>query len=121
METATWIIAGASLLNAFVLAVYAWFTWGIWRETERNARQTQELVSQSRADFKLHVLATYSQGRCAAMALGTPETRTDARIEAELWLLEGLLEKAFPTEWKEINLHKEKMAKERGPIVVNRS
>lgn len=28
METATWIIAAASMLNAAVLAIYAYFTWG---------------------------------------------------------------------------------------------
>lgn len=56
METATWVIAFSSLVNVMVLAVYAYFTWGIWKETQQGAQQTQSLVRQSRDAVKAPVM-----------------------------------------------------------------
>lgn len=112
METANWIVAGASVLNLLVLATYAWFTWGIWNETRQSARRTEELVEESRAEFKLHVLETYLQGRSAALALGDPQGHFEARTRYELVLLKGLLQMTFPDKWEEIRQFEEKIARD---------
>ncbi len=33
----------AAAINVLVLALYAWFTWGLWRETKRQALLTREI------------------------------------------------------------------------------
>ncbi len=62
METATWVIAAAGMLNVIVLAVYAWFTLGMWRETQRSALRTEDLARQSRDALKLQTLVTILNG-----------------------------------------------------------
>ncbi len=59
MENATWVIAAASLVNLLVLVAYAFFTWGIWRETQRSGERTEVLVREAIEGFKFRVLATY--------------------------------------------------------------
>jgi hypothetical protein len=113
----TWLMAGAGVINLIVLGAYAWFTWGIWSETQRSARRTEELAKQARDTFKLQVLGSYLQSRATAIAFGQPPGSSEARAQAELDLLEGLFRETFPDRWKEINAYREKAAREKGPYV----
>ena len=99
---ATWVIAGASVLNVIVLGAYAWFTWGIWRETQRNAIRTDQLARQSRDAFRLQLVATYfEQGR------NLPELSPDAALrydvaKSRLVVLKRLFRAAFPDHWSDV-------------------
>lgn len=104
---ATVVIAGATI-------VYVVVTRKLWLATMKTACRTEDLVKESRAQFKLHVLATYVQGRCAALALGDPEGRFEARTRHQLMLLKGLLRRTFPDQWEEIQKFEEEVAKDPG-------
>lgn len=41
------VVAAATVANVFVAVVYAVFTWGLWRETRRQATQTREMFEAS--------------------------------------------------------------------------
>lgn len=102
MESATWVIAAASVLNVIVLGAYAWFTWGIWSENQRSTRRTEDLAQQSRDALKLQIVMTILEGEHPVLeAAGVP------REFSGLWRRKGdevraLLEAAFPTLWQEI-------------------
>lgn len=102
METATWIIAGASALNMLVLCTYAWFTWGIWRETRQTALRTEDLARQSRDAFRMQILAVYQEETRQFLqpAKGSAFTRElrSARTDA----LTQLIRDAFPDQWPDI-------------------
>lgn len=95
METATWVIAGASVVNVLVLAVYAGFTWGIWRETRRTAERTELLARQARDAFRLNILVAYQEEIRSAREL--PQ-----KPVVGIRLMERAFHKAFPEEWPEI-------------------
>ena len=102
MESATWVIAAASVLNVIVLGAYASFTWGIWSENQRSTRRTEDLAQQSRDALKLQIVMTILEGEHPVLeAAGVP------REFSALWRSKGdevraLLEAAFPTLWQEI-------------------
>ena len=102
MQTATWVIAGASVLNVIVLGAYAWFTWGIWRETQRSARRTEELARLSRDTLKLQVLAHQVESTeklASQLASGDlPPKVCDLTMKH----YGSLLQRAFPEQFTEI-------------------
>ncbi len=73
METATWVIAGASIVNIIVLVMYAFFTWGIWRETRQGGRRTEELARQARDALWVQIGAILFQVREEALSRGRRE------------------------------------------------
>jgi hypothetical protein len=56
METATWVIAVTSMMNVVVLGVYACFTHGIWRETQKTALRTEDLARKSWETLKVQIV-----------------------------------------------------------------
>jgi hypothetical protein len=102
METATWVIAAASVVNLTVLAAYAWYTRGILEATRQGTLRTEELVRQSRDALKLQILVAILEGEHPLLeAAGIPRKWT------ALWRRKGdevraLLEAAFPALWQEI-------------------
>jgi hypothetical protein len=102
METATWVIAAASVVNLVVLGVYAWFTHGIWRETQQTALRTEDLARRSADAFRLQFLATYLQEiRAVSLAFdASPDAVQYAELGAEV--AARLLRDAFPDLWRTI-------------------
>jgi uncharacterized membrane protein len=102
METATWVIAGSSVLNLAVLAAYAWFTWGIWRETQTSALRTEELARQSRDAFRMQIVTSYLEETRQSLqpAKGSPITRELRAARARA--LARFLEEAFPDHWPDV-------------------
>lgn len=95
------IIAGASIVNVIVLIVYAVSTSGIRRATQRQAEETRrqaeltaELARQTKAAFRLQVLATYQDEIRAG--------RATSRSMAGVALLEKAFGLAFPDEWQDL-------------------
>ena len=102
VETATWVMAGASVLNVLVLIVYACFTWGIWKETREGGRRTEDFVRQAREALRLQVVATYMEEKrplpgAVRTADGYPQ-----EFKQHLEGVKTLLQKAFPEQWGEI-------------------
>jgi len=110
-----WIMAGASLLNLVVLAVYAYFTWGIWGETQRNAHLAEDQARLSRDIFKLQLLDTYSQVRASMAAYEREEEDGPAVVYARFRMLEVLLERAFPEDWTQLTELAQRKAHKKGP------
>jgi hypothetical protein len=98
----TWLMAGASVLNVIVLGVYAWFTWGIWGETQRSARRTEELVQQSREDFRLRLITAFLEetGRTVVPTGSDPAFIKLCQLRAQEVRL--LLKGSFPAGWVKI-------------------
>ncbi len=96
------LTAIATAVIALATIVYAIFTVKLWRATIKTACRTEDLVKESRDQFKLHVLATYVQGRCAALALSDHDGRYEARSGYEVILLKRLLRETFPEQWEAI-------------------
>jgi hypothetical protein len=46
------IIAGATVVNVAVTAVYAFFTWRLWQETGKQAKLTEQQAAQTRDMFE---------------------------------------------------------------------
>lgn len=103
VNAATWsnIVIGA--LNVVVLAVYAWFTWGIWDETRNSALRSEELVRQAREALKIHLLGTYCQVRTSAAPYEVDQGEDRSVIHARFRMLEVQLEKAFPELWEQLS------------------
>lgn len=102
MQTATWVIAVASLMNVLVLILYACFTWGIWKETREGGRRTEELARQAGQALRLQVVATYLE---ANGPLPGAVRDMDGYPQEFRQYLEGvktLLQTAFPEQWAEI-------------------
>ncbi len=102
METATWVISGASLMNVLVLILYAYFTWGIWKETREGGRRTEELARQAGEALRLQVVSTYLE---AGRPMPGAARNMDGYPQEFRQHLEGvktLLQKAFPEQWAEI-------------------
>ena len=102
METATWVIVGASLMNLLVMIFYVCFTWGIWKETREGGRRTEELARQAGQALRLQVVATYLE---AKRPLPGAVRNMDGYPQEFSQHLEGvktLLQKAFPEQWAEI-------------------
>ena len=120
METATWIIAAASILNIIVLAVYAYFTWGIWQETQRNAELAKQLTVQGRDGFKLQIVASYLQSREAALGFSVQQGSSEAHTQAELAIIAGVLKETFPDNWEALKLCIENVSRGHGPYISYR-
>jgi hypothetical protein len=114
METATWVIAAASALNVIVLGLYAWFTLGIWRETQRSGLRTEELARQARDTLKLQVLALFLEGtRQIASNLPSGDARPEvAKLAMRHYT--DLLRRAFPEQLTEIDRINEAVLNEEG-------
>jgi hypothetical protein len=98
---ATWVIAIASLVNVVVLAVYAYFTWGIWQETRQGAQQTLNLVRQSRDALKAQLMTVVLQGEEAikARVSGTPAAMNPW---GEIRGIRQQFSRCYPDLWREI-------------------
>ena len=102
MNTATWVIAGTSIGNLIVLGLYAYFTWGLWREAVRTALRTEELVRQARDALRLQVVATYlEEKRPLPGAVRTMDGYPE-EFRQHLEAVKTLLRKAFSDQWGEI-------------------
>lgn len=98
----TWLMAGASVVNLIVLAAYAYFTWGIWSETRRSARRTEELAKATYNAVLLQFVAILVQERNLLQERhGTTPARTRFpwRTFDDLW---ELFRKLLPEEWARI-------------------
>jgi len=102
MDTATWVIAGASIGNVIVLGLYAYFTWGLWSEAARTALRTEELVRQATDALRLQVVATYlEEKRPLPGAIRTMDGYPEESRQ-HLEAVKTLLRKAFSDQWGEI-------------------
>jgi hypothetical protein len=75
MDTATWVIAGASIGNVIVLGLYAYFMWGLWSEAARTALRTEELVRQATDALRLQVCYVRSSGRAKRISASCDRRR----------------------------------------------
>lgn len=102
MDILNWLNQNASVVNVLVLVAYAIFTLGIWIETRRSARLTEELARQSRDAFRLQVVLACLKEALPEKELPTKEGQPVLPPFSELVLLEETLGAAFPEQWKEI-------------------
>ena len=103
MGTESWIFA---VINAAILAVYAWFTYGIWRETSRTATRTEEMARQARDAFILQMLAILTQQVQSEL-----ERENTAAIDPDLrWFcarsLWNVYREFFPDQWQRMEFMK---------------
>ena len=104
METATWVIAGASLMNVVVLIFYASFTWGIWKETRESGRRTEELAQQARDALRVQVVAAYLEAKRPLPGANRNMDGYPEEFRQHLESVKTLLQKAFPDQWAEIEM-----------------
>ncbi len=102
MEHATWVIAATSALNLTVLAFYAYFSWGIWKETQRSALRTEELARHSRKTFLLQALVALQEEIRSAMEIANRPGLGSGRAWRGVGLLQRALRATFPEEWPEL-------------------
>ncbi len=102
METATWIIAVASIVNVLVLAAYAWYTLGILKASRRSQQATENLARLSNEALKYQIVTTYlEEKRAVPIPVGSRTAQFEAgvlRAEATM----DLLKKIFPDAWAAI-------------------
>jgi len=102
MEIATGVMAVASVVNVIVLIGYAWFTWGIWRETQQSGRRTEELARQSRDTFRLQLLVAFQEQIRWAQQVKITGPHMYEGARAGIGLMKEALAAAFPEEWRQL-------------------
>ncbi len=102
MDIATWIIAAASILNVAVLVVYAYFTWGIWKETRDGGRRTEELLKQSRDALRVQLLTLVRESEAEFNRLAIELHQNPQALRAAKAALRQRFARGFPGLWPEI-------------------
>ncbi len=110
METATWIIAVASIVNVLVLAAYAWYTRGILKATRQSQQATENLARLSSEALKYQIVATYlEEQRAVPIPVRSPTILYREGL-SRFEVARDLLKKIFPDLWADIE-----QAQKKGP------
>lgn len=95
----TLIMAGASVVNVLVLAVYAWYTRGILGATRQSALQAEGLARQARDAFKLQLLLGHYEMIRQIRSIMVPYSKGDKATERSWVDALKVFRAAFPDEF----------------------